>query len=280
MAANKFLKEQLERGNISPDGYLADANLTKAYLKANEHIFTSPAYLKQTRKEYDEAIENAQQITDNKRWDISLIPGASNPEFTTLKDDDILANLSGQSIGILDTDIGGFRKGQRADLQSMLDKLQEEDGYVVKTVRRLGPLQYNPYSNQPGMSYAINLEDKDGKKKTMEIAASMEDTELQPIQDIYNMAYKGLSGQVRFYAPNTPKGAMSGSLRLRTATSKIDGKQKFTGFVEVLDNNGKKINIPGYEYIPINQFGDIYKQIFAPNVITKYLNPKYRPKEE
>jgi hypothetical protein len=278
MAANRYLKEQLEKGNISVNGYLGDEKLTKAFLDKNLPKYNNPKYLKETREQYAEAIKNSQQIYGNKRWDISLIPGASSPEFTTLKDDDILSNLTGQSVGILDSDIGGFRKGQNADLNSMLDKLQEEDGYSVKTVRRLGPLQYNPYSTQPGMAYAINLEDKDGRKKTVEIAASMQDDELQPIQNIYNLAYKGLSGTVPFHAPNSRLGSVPGQLRLRTATNidTADGKRKFTGFVEILDAQGKKLNIPGFpQNVPIEQFGDVYKEIFAPNVLTKYLNPKY-----
>lgn len=277
MAAERFLQESIKSGRINNAQLLNDQAFVNEYLRINQARYTSPKYLKETKTKYDAAIKNSQQIFDNKRWDISQIPGAASPEFTTLKDDDILANMTGQSIGILDTDIGGFRKGQRADLNSMLEKLQE-DGYTVQSIRRLGPLQFNPYSNSPGMSYAFTLKDKDDKLKTMEVAASMNDTELQPIQDVYNLAYKGMSGSVPFYAPNSPLGAISGQLRVRTSidTDSKDNKDKFTGFVEILDNQGNKLNVPGFpQNIPFTQFGEVYKQIFTPNVLQKYLNPKY-----
>lgn len=276
MASERFLNDAIKKGIIK-ESVLNDPRLVNEYLRINKPKYTSSEYLKQTGKEYDEAINNSKQIYDNTRWDISKIPGSSTPEFTTVKDDDILANLSGQSIGILDTEIGGFRKGQRADLNSMLDKLTE-DGFKIKSVRRLGPLKYNPYNNIPAMSYSFIMEDSEGKTKTMEVAASMQDRDIQPVQDVYNLAYKALSGEVPFNAPNSVAGAVSGRFRVHMATDiGREGKRVPTGFVEVLDATGNKINIPGFpQNIPITQFADVYKQIFAPNFVNKYINPKIK----
>lgn len=272
MAGQLFLREAVKSGKINT--ILGDDAAVADYLRINQGRFTSKDYLKETSRLYDDAIKNTQQINDNKRWDIGLIPGAVSPEFTKIEDDDALANLAGQSVGILDTDIGGFRKGQKADLNSMLDKLSD-DGYVVSGFKKLGPLQYNPYSDRPAMSYGVMLKDSDGKKKVMEIAAAMNDEELQPVQDVYNLKYKGMSGDVPFYAPNTIRGALQGRFRVRTAPETIDGKTVFSSYVDILDTNGNKLK-GAPQQIPMEHFGDLYQQIFAPNLLTKYLNPKYR----
>jgi len=277
MASERFLQEAIKSGKIKSEQLLNDQQFVNDYLRINQGVFTKPKYLKDTYNYYSEAVKNSQQINDNRRWDIGAIAGGVSPEFTKVQDDDILANLTGQSVGILDTDIGGFRKGQKADLNSMLDKLQD-DGYKVNSVRRLGPLKYNPYSNLPAISYAITLEDGDKKVKVMEIAAAVNDPELQPLQNVYNLAYKGMSGNVPFNAPNSPLGNIQGQFRIRTSTDlDSDNKRKFAGFVEILDSNGNKLNIQGFpQNIPLSEFPDVYKQLFAPNVLTKYLNPKYR----
>lgn len=276
MASEKFLQNAVKTGKINSD-VLNDPAMVNEYLRINQKQYTTPEYLKNTRKNYNEAIKNAQQIYDNTRWDISEIPGTATPEFTSIKDDDILANLTGQSIGILDTQIGGFRKGQKADLNSMLEKITE-DGYKIKAVRRLGPLKYNPYNNTPAMSYAFNLEDEDGKAKTIEVAASIQDQDIQPVQDVFNLAYKGLSGEIPFYAPNSSVGNVSGKFRVHMTTDKNEsGKNVFNGFVEVLDATGKKVSDPNFpQNIPISQFADVYKSLFAPTFINKYINPKLK----
>lgn len=280
MASQRFLNEAIKNGTIGED-VLNNQQAINDYLRINTKRFSSPEYLKTTKEQYSEAVKNVQQIYDNTRWEISTIPGAATPEFTTLKDDDILANLTGQSIGILDTEIGGFRKGQRADINSLTDKLTD-DGYKIKAVRRLGPLKYNPYSNLPGMSYSVITEDADGKTKTIELAASIQDKELQALQDVNNLFYKGLSGDVPFTAPKTVIGQpISGTFRVRTTTDldPRDGKRKPVSFIEVLDTKGNKLNVPGFpQNIPMNQFADIYKDIFAPELVVKYINPKYTKK--
>lgn len=275
MASERFLNESIKDGRIG-EAILNNQEAMNEYLRINQRRYTTPEYLKQTRNNYAEAIKNSAQIYDNSRWDISQIPGTATPEFTSIKDDDILANLTGQSIGILDTDIGGFRKGQKADINSLVDKLTE-DGYKIKSVRRLGPLKYNPYNNLPGMSYSFQLEDGDGKAKVMEVAAAIQDRDIQPVQDVYSLAYKGMSGEVPFMVQNTAYGQpASGRFRVHMTTDKgKEGKLVPTGFVEILDSTGRKINVPGFpQNIPVSQFAEVYKSIFAPNFVNKYINPK------
>lgn len=280
MAADRFLQQQIEKGNISLEGYLGDSKLTEAYLKRTQHIYTTPQYLKDTKKEYDEKIKNSAVIYDNKKWNIAAIPGTTTPEFTSIKDEDLLANLNGEEVGILsaDPELGGYTRDQRADLNAMLDKISEETGYQQKVVRRIGPLQYNPFSskNKPGMEYSLVLEHPETKAtKVINFAASIDDSELQPVQDIYSLGYKGMSGVVDFKGLRSIKGIVNGQFRIRTGTRMEGGKPKFASFVEVLGPQGQKIkdkDVP--QDIPLEYFGDVYKNFFAPNLVKKYVNPK------
>lgn len=278
MAAENFLKEAMNSGKITSKELLNNQQFVNDYLRINQKRYSSPDYLKKVYNNYEEALSNSAVITDNSRWDISNQPGAVSAETTGVKDDDILANLDGQSIGILSTDknLAGFRKGQKADLNSLVDKLTE-DGYSIKS-RKIGPTKYNPFSdqrNQPGMQYTFIVEKEGEPTKVISAVASIRDDDFQPIQDVYSLAYKGLSGNVPFNAPNSRLGALNGQLRVRTTTDvdPKDGKRKFASFVEILDSKGNKISGP-LQNIPLEDFADVYKDYFAPNAIDKYLKKK------
>jgi len=67
-----------------------------------------------------------------------------------------------------------------------------------------------------------------------------------------------------------------GKLKVNTFTDKDQvGKSKFNGFVEVLDADGNKVNVRGIpNNIPIDQFMDVWTNIFVPKATSRYQTKK------
>ena len=265
---------------------MSDSSKMTAYLKANEARYTDPKFVTETKKKYDAAIKNSAVLQGNNTWQIATIPGSPTPEITAIQDDDILAGQIGKKVGImsLDPDFKDFvQAGQQVDLNATLEKIQDVyKDYDYKGVRRVGPMQQNPFDNvQPGMEYSIILEKKDTKqRKIVNFAATINDKQLQPLNQVKNMGSIGKGGSVWFDFEATADGSpMNGYFNVKTGTQIINGKEVFSNYVEVLGPDKQKIHddSPGFRQdIPMSEFAEHYKQFYAPKLLEKYASHKLK----
>lgn len=298
MAAERKLRVDLEEAGKIKDpvarqerqdylyDVMSDTEKSAAYLEAHKAEYTDPKFITETKKKYDQAIKNSGVLTGNNTWQIATVPGSPTPEITGIKDDDILAGTAGKKVGIMSLD-PAFKSfigaGQQVDLNATIEEIQKTySDYVYKGVRRVGPMQQNPFDNvQPGMEYSIILEQKDTKQpKLINFAATINDRELQPLNQVKSMGSIGKGGTVWFDLPATADGSpMNGYFNVRSGTQIVDGKEVFSNYVEILGPDKQKIydDSPGFRQdIPMSEFAEHYKQFYAPKVLEKYASHKLK----
>lgn len=272
MAASKYAKEKLDIGDITESGYYGDPNLRNGWLKLNRDKYTNPKYLEKTYKEYEEARKNSQVIGDNQRFNIETVPGAASEFSTALDKNEVISSLAGQSVGVLAAteEDGGFNKGQVADFNSLLDKYSEQ-GWELDYAQRNGPLKYDPFHENGGISHSLTFKNDKGNKKIVEVAVEANDRDLKTLNDVNKVIYSGLSSEIPFTRPLGNGQYGQGSIRVLNSTKLVNGKRVFDPTIEIVDSDGRRLGGRTFNHL---EFANVYKDAFAPDLVSKYMNTK------
>jgi hypothetical protein len=294
MSKNNLLRDEINEAAASKNPYrIAKVNAMlnnpeelEQFLEQNRSAWDNSTKRNIAATEYQEAIKNSAEFVPQVA-NFNKIKGGVSDVMTA---QEFLAVAAGKSVAVMSTKgKENFRDSERKDIESLIEEQQGTKGEFMGATP-IGLLNMNPYNEgKPGIQYQMRFK-KDGVISTANVIVPTNDPSIQPIQDINQMLFQGVSGEAPFvvknpkYNPSLPTSnnnypTLSGKLRLNTFTDKDrTGKAKFNGFVEVLDVDGNKVNNPSIpNNMPVEDLMNIWMNVFVPDATNQYLT---KPQEK
>ena len=265
----QFLVQQVTDNKV-PEQWLNDPQKYQKqiddYLRINEPRWNNPEYMKQTLENHKDAVKNAAVMNDNRVWTPIETRASMKRKGEELNIPNIIRTIGGRDVFELGADKESKREGV-VDISSFLEETQKDGKLVDVTYNGLA--QINPISGRPGQRYDFIYQDKDGKTFKRSVIVPVEDSALQPMQDVMSAAMAGNSTQIKadnVYIPSVGKN-MNLTFDVISVPNPDKAMRKsvpFVGYVVITDAAGMKVAKT------LSSFPEYYKSL-VPLEVEKYL---------